>query len=44
MSWDKAIAVALILAGAHRVRYRVYSVRQSTSGRWRYFICPVEGR
>ena len=45
MSWWEARDMALMLARRHGVRYRVYSVRWTYGRpRWRWFVCPVEGR
>lgn len=44
MTWHVALTAALALSRAHGVRYRVYSVRLPLSSRWRWFVCPVEGR
>lgn len=45
MTWPAAIDLAFRLSGYHKIRYRVYAVRWSYGARrWRWFVCPVEGR
>ena len=45
MTWQQAVEVAYRNSARHGVRYRMYSVRWSYGDpRWRWFVCPVEGR
>lgn len=45
MRWEAAVELALTHSRLYGIRYRVYAVRWAYGARrWRWFVCPVEGR